>query len=332
VTVSLPDFLLIGAPKAGTTALHAALSRHPELFLSSPKEPKFFLTEQRPPIARGGPGDVRTIRQQVWRRADYERLFAAAPDGVRRGESTTLYLGDPDAHRRIRALIPDAQLIAILRDPIDRAHSNWTHLRSAGLEPQADFLTACSLEQQRKAAGWAPFWRYLELGRYGEQLEHLFSVFPREQVLVLFYRELREDPVGTIDRVTTFLGVAPGHVTDVPAENVTVQSTPSAVNAALSWLIRQGFELGQHLPGPLSELLSAAPLRVLQREQRARSPLTPAERIALLPEFEDDIRSLESLLQHELPHWRDPRNGTGRRPLQVTGRFGTAYRSIDRPL
>src|ERR1700743_2116444 len=108
--VTLPDFLVIGAPKAGTTALHAALARHPGLYLSAVKEPKFFLTDGPPP-ARGGPGDAQTYREHVWRRADYEALFDAAPEGTLRGESTPLYLYDPDAMRRIRDAIPDAKLI-----------------------------------------------------------------------------------------------------------------------------------------------------------------------------------------------------------------------------
>ena len=76
--MALPDFFVAGAPKAGTTALHAALARHPSLYMSPVKEPKFFLSDGPPPT-RGGPGDVRTYREHVWRRRDYEALFDAAP-------------------------------------------------------------------------------------------------------------------------------------------------------------------------------------------------------------------------------------------------------------
>src|SRR6266851_10248036 len=90
--VALPDFLVIGAPKAGTTALHAALAAHPGLYMSAIKEPKFFLTDGPPPDRGGGPGDVQTYREHVWRRADYETLFAGAPPGALGGESTPFYL------------------------------------------------------------------------------------------------------------------------------------------------------------------------------------------------------------------------------------------------
>ncbi len=177
----MPDFLVIGAPKAGTTALHAALSEHPGLYMSATKEPKFFLSDGPPPT-KGGPGDALTYREHVWRRADYEALFAPAPPGTLRGESTPLYLYDRAAMDRIRDTLPRARLIVIVRDPVERAHSNWAHLWSAGLEPVADFVRACGEEQRRIAAGWASFWHYTGLGRYGEELQYLFTLFPRGRV------------------------------------------------------------------------------------------------------------------------------------------------------
>ena len=83
--MALPDFLVIGVPKAGTTALYAALVRHPQLYLPAIKEPKFFLTDNAPPAGRGGPGDVQTYQEQIWRRRDYEALMDSAPPGTRRG-------------------------------------------------------------------------------------------------------------------------------------------------------------------------------------------------------------------------------------------------------
>src|SRR6202046_5973301 len=132
--MSLPDFVIAGAPTPGTPALPAPPARPPALYMSAVKEPKFFLTDGPPP-RRGGPGDVQTYREHVWQRDDYEALFDPAPAGTLRGESTPFYLYDRDAQRRIQALIPDAKLIAILRDPVERAHSHWTHLWSAGLAP-----------------------------------------------------------------------------------------------------------------------------------------------------------------------------------------------------
>lgn len=236
----LPDFLLLGAPKCGTSALHAALAGHPGLFLSEPKEPKFFLTEGPPPDTGGGPGDVPTWGEHVWRQDSYEALFAEADPEALRGESTVFYLYDRAAQKRIRALLPAARLIAVLRDPVERAHSNWAHLHGADLEPEPDFTRALELEQGRIDAGWAHFWHYAAQGRYGEQLDHLDSLFPPEQVLLLRYRDLRDSPVETADRVCRFLGVDTGFVTEVSRHNVrpdvtgrTVGPTPEERAAAL---------------------------------------------------------------------------------------------------
>src|SRR3954470_14592736 len=330
--MALPDFLVVGAPKAGTTALHVALSQHPQIFMSSPKEPKYFLTDDGvQPVPRGGPGDAQTISRQVWRRADYEALFDASRSHALKGESSTLYLHDRAAHRRIAATLPDARLVAVLRDPVDRAHSNWTHLRSAGLEPERDFVRATEFERTRAHAGWAPFWRYLGLGHYGAQLEHLFSVFPREQVLVLFYRDLREQPEQTLDTLFRFLGVETGVVTDVPPANVTVASSHSLINNVLGLGLHWGARFGRTVPHAVRERVSQPLVRLLQREQRLRTPLLPDQRARLIPSFEDDIDRVEALLDVELPHWRDERYGTGRRMLPVTGRFGTGHVSIDSP-
>jgi Sulfotransferase domain len=334
--MALPDFLIVGAPKAGTTALHVALARHPQLYLSRVKEPKFFLTDG-PPRAQGGPGDAKTLREQVWQRDDYEQLFADAPPGSLVGESTSLYLRDADALQRIQSTIPDVRIIALLRDPVDRAHSNWAHLWSAGLEPEHDFVTACLLEEKRVAAGWAPFWRYLSLGKYGEQLDVVWKLFPRDQTLVLRYRELRESPALTLDRITAFLGVQTGLVTETTAENVTAHATITPLNRAVGRALRIGSALHDALPSPLDKPLGPANRflsRHLQREQRVREPLTLEQREALLPHFTDDVLLLESLTGESFSDWLDldvDRFG-GRAQLRPMGRIGTAHQSIDRPI
>jgi sulfotransferase family protein len=308
--MALPDFLVIGAPKAGTTALHVALARHPGLYLSAVKEPKFFLTDGPPPD-RGGPGDAQTYREHVWRQADYEALFSAAPAGTLRGESTPFYLYDLAAQRRIRNLIPDARLIVILRDPVERAHSNWTHLWSAGREPVGDFLRACAEEDRRVAAGWAAFWHYLRLGRYGEQLEHLYTLFPRQQVLVFRYVRLVDEPARVLDEICAFLGVDQGIISEVPRENVTSHPERSIAHAALSRALRGAEAVGQHLPGAAAAAATARIERTLQRNARTRQPLTWQERQAVLPKLESDIRLLERVTEADFNDWLQPRERSG---------------------
>ena len=309
--MALPDFLVIGAPKAGTTALHAALAAHPGLYMSAIKEPKFFLTDGPPPDRGGGPGDVQTYREHVWRRADYEALFAGAPPGTLRGESTPFYLYDRDAQRRIGELIPRVKMIVVLRDPVERAHSNWTHLWSAGLEPVGDFVRACAREDARVAAGWAPFWHYTRLGRYAEQLAHLFLRFPREQVRILRYRALLDTPAAALDDICEFLGVPPGVIAEVPRENVTAHPSGSLTHRTVARLARGAATAGRYLPGQLGTGLSRPLERFLQQNAGQRQPLSWAQRQAVLPYFEDDIRQLEHVTGAYFGDWLQPRERSG---------------------
>ena len=309
--MALPDFFIIGAPKAGTTALHAALAAHPSLFMSSVKEPKFFLTDGPPPSRGGGPGDVQTYREHIWGRPEYEALFAAAPPGALRGESTPFYLYNQAAQERIRALIPHAKLIVILRDPVERAHSNWTHLWSAGLDPIGDFVPACAEEDARVAAGWADFWHYTRLGKYGEQLENLFLRFGQEQVFILRYRALIDAPAQTLDGICQFLGVHPGIIGHVPKQNVTAHPAPSLSHLTLSKLLRGAAAAGRHLPGSAGTTLTKPLERFLQQNAGTRQPLSWDQRQALLPCFEDDIRLLERITEAYFGDWLQPRERSG---------------------
>ena len=122
---------------------------------------------------------------------------------------------------------------------MDRAYSNWTHLWCDGLEPEERFMQACMAEPERVAQGWAPIWRYLELGRYGEQLEDLFRWFPRTQVHILRYRDLVDEHDRSLDGICEFLGVDTGLVSEAPLENVSTWVAPTPVNQALQLIWRQ---------------------------------------------------------------------------------------------
>ncbi|NHC15779.1 sulfotransferase family protein [Motilibacter deserti] len=306
--MALPDFFLVGAPKAGTTALHAALVPHPGLYLSKVKEPKYFLCADEPPARPGqqgqrGPGDAHSAREWVWRRGDYEALFADAPAGALLGESTPFYLYDRGAQERLRAAVPDAKLIAVVRDPVDRAYSNWMHLWSDGLEPIGDFVQACRAEDARVADGWAPFWHYRRLGRYGEQLRHLYSLFPREQVLVLRYRQLVDEPQQTLDTVCSFLGVEHGHAVSAPPENVRPFVPATRRNLALAKLVRAGAAAGAYFPPRVWRAASVPLLRALHSRGTARPRLGVDQRREVLAPLVDDIRELEELTGQSFADW-----------------------------
>ena len=304
--MSLPQFVIAGAPKAGTTALHAALATHPGLYLSPVKEPKYYLTDGRPPPRSGqrGPGDAHSAREWVWRRADYLALFADAPAGTVRGESTPFYLYDRAAQRRLVADVPDVRVVVVVRDPVDRAYSNWAHLRADGLEPEADLLTAVRAEERRVEAGWAPFWHYRGLGTYGAQLRDLQRLLPAEQVFVLRYRQLVDTAAETLDRVSEFLGVATGVAHTAAPENVKPFVADTPRYRLLARVTRAGAALGAFAP-PQVWRQASRPLIAALHAGRTPRPALPVEvRREVLGPLLPDIELLEELTGESFADWK----------------------------
>jgi hypothetical protein len=300
-----PDALIIGAPKAGTSALHAALARHPDVFASPIKEPKYYMCTDAPPPAYCGPGDAHSQQEWVWRAEDYAALFAGAGQHTLRLESTPFYLYLPHARTRMAQELPDARFVVVVRDPVDRAYSNWMHLWVDGLEPEGDFRTAFRAEDDRIAAGWAPFWHYRRMGRYGEQLADLFLRVERERVLVLRYRQLVEQPAATLDRVCAFLGLDTGRVDAIPHDNSRPFVRPGPRAALLGKLIRAGAGAGSRVR-PEVWRQAVKPIHgVLQFGQPGQRPrLSPEVRAELIEDFRDDIALLEDLLDESFADWR----------------------------
>jgi hypothetical protein len=198
-------FLIAGVQKGGTTALFDYLAEAPGVALSRVKEVHFFDDEARD-----------------WRRPDYAAYHAQfdTPDGRPCGEATPIYLYWPGSLERIFAYNPAMRLIVVLRDPVQRAWSHWRmeYARGAETEP---FAWCVRQGRQRlfDAEPWGHHreFSYVERGFYGEQLERLFGVFPREQVLVLRSEDLRHDPGPSLAAVRGFIG-APDAPSPAPRE------------------------------------------------------------------------------------------------------------------
>jgi hypothetical protein len=299
-----PHFFIAGAPKAGTTALHAALAGVEGIQLSRVKEPKYFLCDGRPPSRSDhrGPGDAHSRQEWVWNRERYLDLWD--PDLGLRGESTPFYLNCADAHARIAAVAPEARFIVLLRDPVDRAYSNWMHLWSDGLEPQADFLRAVELEEERQQAGWAPMWRYRGLGRYGEQLENLYRHFDPSQVLTLRYRTLVDEPHRSVQRVLEFLGAPATEPRAVPRDNTRPFRPDTPRTRALATVVRAGAAAGSYAPPQAWRTVSRPLLRELHRAGVHRPELTAEQRRQVLEPMLEDPDLLERLTGESFADWR----------------------------
>ena len=195
-------------------------------------------------------------------------------------------------------------MIAVIRDPVDRAHSNCMHLWSDGLEPEADFVTAVEREPRRIRDGYAPFWHYRGLGRYGEQLQRLYGLVPREQVLLVRYRQLVDEPQQTLDRTSRFLGVGHGVAETVAPENVKPFVIDSTRARALGRAIRVGASVGSLAPPQLWRRVSAPLVSARYSDGAVRPVLPVTDRRHVLAGLLDDIGLLEDLTGESFADWR----------------------------
>jgi hypothetical protein len=196
-----PNLFVVGAAKSGTTSLWKALRAHPQVFMTRMKEPHYF--------SQVVPSPQWASRFPVVRSAsEYRRLFADAKDERYRGEASTSYLWSSAAADRIAQVQPDARIIAVLRDPIERAYSHyWNDVRE-GLEKQP-FEAAVRAELSRQHIGqWGRDSLYIDVGRYFRQVTAYVDRF-EDRVLVLSYSDLVSDPNGALTRTWQFLGLPP---------------------------------------------------------------------------------------------------------------------------
>ncbi|MGZ4713627.1 MAG: sulfotransferase [Acidimicrobiia bacterium] len=222
-----PDFLLIGAKRGGTTSLWRYLTEHPDVLGLFPRAEKpkgfYYFDEQF------GRGDG-------WYRSHFPTRFrhgATSADGGRRmvGEATPYYLYHPLAPMRAHAVVPDAQILVVLRDPVERAYSHYKERRANDTEPLS-FADAVAAEEARLVGeetrirtepGYVSFGHrhcsYLDQGRYAPMLERWFAAYGRDRVHVEISEEMYADPQATLDRVTHRLGIRRHELRDRSVHN-----------------------------------------------------------------------------------------------------------------
>jgi len=303
--MTLPNFLIIGAAKAGTTALAYYLKQHPDIFMSDQKELKFFAFEGGIPVFRG-PGDEQ-FSNAVTSLCDYEACFAEVRAEKAIGEASPLYLYSPAAAERIRHYVPGARLIAVLRDPARRAYSQFLHMMRDGFEPLGDFRAALLEEQKRIEAGWGPLFHYRKRGFYYEQLTPYYERFPGQQIRVYLYADFVRDAMGLVRDAFRFLGV---DETFIPDKTVrpNISGIPrsrmlqSALRGRYAWL-------NAVVRAVLPKRLRVGVHNVLRRKNLTRPPLDPEVRRDLIREYRDDILRLQDLLDRDLSAWLEVQPG-----------------------
>jgi hypothetical protein len=296
----LPDFLVIGAMKAGTTSLFHYLRQHPQLAFGQAKEPSLFAFEDSP-LVFSGPLDDRLKQVVITDLGAYKQQYQGVKPGMKLGDVSPIYMYSERAAARIHECIPHAQLIAILRDPADRAYSNYVHFAREGREPAATFEAALEQEEARITANWAPQWHYQKLGFYAAQLKRYMALFPRAQMRFFLYEDLRRDEPGVLHQIFDFLGVDSAFVPRLGQRwNVGGVVKSRAVH---NFLRRPGWVGRLVRPIVPRETRQRIVLRLMRLNLRPAPPMRAETRERLVGAYRPDIEELQRLIDRDLDAW-----------------------------
>jgi hypothetical protein len=290
--MTMPNFFVIGAQKAGTTSLYHYLDQHPQIYMSPRKEPHFFQgthSNFRWPGRRLAP--VTDLR-------DYLALFEGVNDEKAIGEASASYLYSPEAPALIKRSVPDAKIIAVLRNPAQRAYSNFLHLRQVGREPLASFADALQAEEQRMREKWGPDWYYKDKGFYHKQVKRYFDMFGQDRVGVWLYEDLRDDPSEMMRDVFRFLAVDDTFVPDLSIEH-----NPSGIPRSRS-LYTWVRKLSARNPVLVDRIFPAGLRGHLKSRIFVKPPqLPPQMHQRLADSYREDILKLQALIERDLLPW-----------------------------
>ena len=299
-TVNLPNFLILGTQKAGTSALNHYLKEHPQIYMSGVKEPGFFDFEGRK-VDFCGPGDRQAYRSAIADISAYQNLFQEVRDEIAIGEATTWYLQSETAPARIKHHLPDVRLIVILRNPVERAFSAYVHALRDNVEPIADFAQALAAESDRIKANWGYLWRYQQMGFYAQQLKRYYQYFDRDRLKIYLYEDFNRSPQVVLQDIYQFLSVDDCLIPQVFTRH---NISGIAKNPSLDRFLYQRNNSVKNLLKPMIPLqLRRRMVNYLRVKNRVKPQLSPAIATQLKSVFREDIRELEVLIQRDLSSW-----------------------------
>lgn len=309
----LPNFFIVGAPKAGTTSLYHYLDQHPQVYMSPIKEPHFFAEEIReenfePKLRSSIARDTRNLRKFLscpmrqkrfggiitdW--DDYLRLFAEANNESALGEASVCYLWSPTAPEQIAERIPDAKILVMLRDPAERAFSQYLHGVGNGTI-RWTFREHIRLNLRHRSGQFCVYYPFLEFGFYSEQLDSYLKRFG-SNVWVGFHEDFKSRPLETYQNICTFLGVTKDFFPSMDSRHLEAQ-VPRL--SSIAWLKRSGFwqATAKTTPPRVRPLIRRALVRT-----RGRTRIDPADRLYLRDFYREDINKLATLLGRNLDSW-----------------------------
>ncbi|VEP16606.1 Sulfotransferase [Hyella patelloides LEGE 07179] len=294
----MPNFLILGAAKTGTTSIYRYMKQHPEIYMSPAKEPRFFVFENETLDFNGVGDEIETAKTSL---QEYQQLFAGVEAEKAIGEATTMYLWSAKAPQRIKHYIPDVRMIAILRNPVDRAYSNYLHLKQAKREPLDSFSAAIQQESQRIKNHWWPFWYYKDQGFYYRQLQRYYSLFDSNQLKIYLYEDLKTEPLKLLQDIFSFLEVDDRFMPNISEVVRKSHSVPK--NQALQSLVSQPNPFKSFLKPLLPQNLRQQIIKKINKKNLVKPQVSSKFRQQLIAEYREDVLQLQELIDRDLSPW-----------------------------
>jgi hypothetical protein len=301
----IPDFLIIGAGKSGTTSLDHYLKQHPQIFIPRIKEPNFFGYENTKEEDFKGKLGLEHFKNSITNLEQYLELFANAEPGQLKGETSNTYMYHLEAPNRIKHYNPSMKLIAILRQPAGRLYSRFLHLARESRLPTPNFSDCLDT-----TSIWWTRNDLIKEGFYFKNLERYYSIFPKEQIKIYLYEDFNKDPQAVISDIFEFL-----KIDQSPTLDVTIKYNQSGFikNKFLNRIYGQKSILStviktiipeQALKKIKSMQFIKRSLNDLRAKNLSRPKMDPGIRSKLTNEvYKEDILKLQELIGKDLSHW-----------------------------
>ena len=292
-----PNFIIIGAMKSATTSLYTYIKQHPHIFMTKVKEPMFFNNFQQ----ENNYNILGSKSKKSTTLEEYLAMFKDAKNEKAIGEASPAYIYNENAPYLIKEHLPDVKIIAILRQPTDRAYSNFLHTKRADRENVNSFEQAIKIEKERISDNWSPLYHYIQKGFYSVQLKRYYNLFPKENIKVYLFEDLVKNPKVTLKDIFKFLNVDENIEID-SSKKSNVSGTP---NGILGFILKKmryynlmpKFVISDYLPTFIINLLFKSVYKDTEKlDSVLRKELTDKY-------YREEILKLEKLIDRDLSNW-----------------------------
>ena len=292
-----PNFIIIGAMKAATTSLYTYLKQHPDIFMTKVKEPMFFNNFNQNTDFKVLGNKSKKVNSLL----DYFSMFSSVKNESAIGEASPAYIYNENAPHLIKEHLPDVKIIAILRQPTDRAYSNFLHTKRADRENVNSFEQAIKIEKERISDNWSPLYHYIQKGFYSVQLKRYYNLFPKENIKVYLFEDVVKTPKETLKDIFKFLNVDENIEID-SSKKSNVSGTPKGILGFILKKMRYynlmpKFAISDYLPTFIVNLLFKSVYKDTEKlDSVLRKELTDKY-------YREEILKLEKLIDRDLSNW-----------------------------